>query len=139
MKIVALLILLMPACQDLHQEKNPYQYYKKSADHFSQFINPGALPQTVDRSKVRFLVNHSYPMELALFQDGQFYYVFETLGDGKGKWDYTDGHLHLYAGRKRFVMKMDIHSVEEQGNQIAIDFHDRYGPNYLPLDRQELR
>ena len=100
------------------------------------FVNQEAFPEKVDLQKVRALHNPAYPIEVALFNDAKFYYYLENLGDGKGSWKYEDGSLYLYAERLMFVMEMEIHSVEESGEEIIIDFEDRHGPKWLPLDKR---
>ena len=134
--LTAMLSLSFLSCQDLYEEKNPYTYYKKDQAYFNPIVNQIPLPNSVDRTKLKLVRNDAYPIEIALFNDGQFHYYLENLGDGNGTWKYEDGHISLYAERKRFVMEMDIHSVNEKGDEIIVYFHDRIGANFLPLEKQ---
>lgn len=136
MKLLGLLVLVLTSCQQSYRENNPYTYHKKDQKFFQKYVNQESLPEKVDLQKVRALHNPAYPIEVALFNDAKFYYYLENLGDGKGSWKYEDGSLYLYAERLMFVMEMEIHSVEESGEEIIIDFEDRHGPKWLPLDKR---
>ena len=79
------------------------------------------------------LINTEYPIEIALYEDHKFYYDLPDLGDGTGSWSYEDGHLILKASREIFDMKIDVHSLDTAGKEIAIHFIDRFGPNTLKM------
>ena len=132
--MLAILGLVAGSCQPEFESKNPFTYYQKDAQFYQQFVNAAAAPESVDRSKVLTLRNDEFPMELALFGDNRFYYYMETLGDGFGTWEFDQDKLHLYAERTLFVMHMNIRSIDEADNQIAVDFIDRFGTQYLTLD-----
>lgn len=123
------LLLAIAACQFEKPAENPYTYEKANKDYFDQFIAQSKGQKAIS------LVNHSYPIELTLKNDNSFYYLLENLGDGYGKWKYSDNYLYLYAERDMFVMKFYMHKAEGLSNPI-IEFADRFGPKYLELEEK---
>ncbi len=130
--LVPLIMLFMiSACQFENDTKNPFVYKKASLQDFSSYINN---KDQKSQEKV-ILVNSSYPLELTLYQGGQFYYFLENLGDGTGHWQFKEDHLYLYAERDMFVMKFNIHQAEGLSLPV-VQFNDRFGPKYLELDEK---
>lgn len=127
------------SCRNLYDAKRPYQVYEKPAAYFGALVNPETKPaKTLENESEIVLENPEYPIELKLYKDKTFHYHLARLGDGTGTWKYQDGHLELYAERKLFVMQMEMHSTspEEKEEAIALEFSDRFGPKFLPLDRK---
>ena len=128
------LIMICTACQPEFEAVNPYEFVAQDLIFFSDFVNAPADPEG---EKKLVLSNDSYPIDVALFTDGNFYYDLPNLGDGTGTWTHKEGFLDLYAERKLFAMKMSIHSVRETNGDLVIHFTDRFGTQYLPLIVQE--
>lgn len=135
--VLLFLFVALFGCRPEFVSHNPYTWHPKEQDFFSFVINSGKIPQTIERTKMARLVNHSYPIELALFHDNTFYYYLENLGDGQGTWSYEDGFLKLYAERKLFAMKIGIHAISEYDKRVAVDFVDRFGTQYLEMEYLE--
>jgi len=131
LKILALFLasFLLCQCQNLYYAENPFTHYKRQKIFFSKITNDSNKNQ----SKVRVLYNAEYPINLTLYNDASFKYELEVLGDGWGTWEYTNGFLALSAERKRFVMKMQIHSISEDSADVSLVFADRFGQKFLPM------
>ena len=100
-------------------------------DFFKPYVNNAEIKQKAAYT----LVNHSYPIEVTLREDGTFYYYLDNLGDGYGKWKHEDNRLSLYAERDLFIMKLFVHKAEGVEMPV-IEFRDRYGPNFLHLEEK---
>lgn len=132
--LILFALVMMVSCRPEFRSQNPFTWYPKDKKFFSGFINNKNTPTEINRTQVARLVNHAYPIELALFSDGKFYYYLENLGDGTGTWSFLDGQLKLYAERKLFAMNIGIHSISESDKDIAVDFTDRFGTQYLQME-----
>ena len=133
--LLSMLWILIVSCQPTYINKSPYTYFKKPEKYFLKMVNPTPTPKSVDLSKTLKLSNPSYPIELALFADGKFYYYLENLGDGFGTWEHKQGMVIMNAERDLFVMKFNIRSIEEEGQRVVLEFQDRFGYQFLELDQ----
>ena len=137
-KIYALTFLLaLLGCRPEFVSHNPYTWQPKEQKFFSFAINSGKIPKNIERNEMARLVNYTYPIELALYDDHTFYYYLENLGDGRGTWSHQDGFIELYAERKLFAMKIGLHSISDDDNRLVIDFVDRFGTQYLEMEYVE--
>jgi hypothetical protein len=97
------------------------------------YVNQKSMPLhpnlTVDKS----ITNNSYPIQIALYEDGRFYYDLPNLGDGHGTWKTSDGVIKLKAKRTLFDMYIEVLANDETGSSLSITFTDRYGPNTLQM------
>jgi hypothetical protein len=126
-----LVLFVIVACGQ--QEKTPLQMYKVDEDHFRPLVNKKDISTNPDLQSDLFLANYDYPIEVALYKNGKFYYNLDNLGDGHGTWKYQNGMIKMFAERRIFDMHMDIRSSNEEGTTFAITFSDRFGPKYLKL------
>lgn len=97
------------------------------------YVNQKSMPAhpnlTVDKS----ITNNSYPIQIALYEDGRFYYDLPNLGDGHGTWKTSDGVIRLNAKRTLFDMYIEVLANDETGSSLSITFTDRFGPNTLQM------
>ena len=139
-QVVASVIMIMSlwACQGTPL-KEGNDYHNKPQGFFAQYVNPGAYTPRASMTGKTRLVNPAYPIEVALFEDEQLYYMLEKLGDGHGTWslDAEQGYLRLFASRDIFDMKIDVYSVEAGGNRVKMGFYDRFGWNFLALEARQ--
>ncbi|HYX39503.1 MAG TPA: hypothetical protein VE954_40915 [Oligoflexus sp.] len=128
-----LAVLLMVGCQPLYKAERNYEVYEKDQEFFQPLLNGST--DDVDAKATVVLEDQSYPIQLQLYQDGRFFYHLKRLGDGWGTWSHKNGFLHLYAERKLFVMNLEIHSIQQDGNALSLEFSDRFGPKFLRLQK----
>ncbi len=99
----------------------------------SKIVNQKSMPGDPNLTLDKSIVNNSYPIQLALYQDGQFYYELPNLGNGKGTWKKSGGKIELKAKRTLFDMHIDIQANDEEAQNLSIQFIDRFGPNTLTM------
>jgi hypothetical protein len=75
-------------------------------------IKNSSLPTLPNLSIDRKIVNNSYPIEIALYNNNKFYYDLPNLGDGTGEW---------------------IHAADIKAENFAIKFIDRFGINKIKV------
>jgi hypothetical protein len=102
---------------------------KRDYSFYSQYVNQSstaaaAAPQVENLKLV--MTGDEYPIRLALFEDGSFYYQIDRLGDGEGHWEYRDGVLQLLASRSLFDMKFSILAEKEGSQSVIIQFTDEF-------------
>jgi len=128
MKIFLLLILAIGCGR-----QGTHKLYKIEKDAMTKFVNQKSMPQEVNTSLDKLIVNNSYPIEIALYKDNSFYYNLANLGDGRGTWDHSGGKIKLKAKRTLFNMYIDIHGSDETAENLTIQFTDRFGANTLKM------
>lgn len=126
MKLALILFLLAGCIADLSKDTELKTFQVKKED-FNYLVNSSAPSPTPNLSLVKKVVNDDYPIELSIYENGQFYYMLENLGDGFGTWEFKDGKLALFAERDLFDMHIDILAIEEKAQKIVIQFRDRHG------------
>lgn len=133
-----LILVLMVSCQS--QDKSDLVVFETTKEDFNKYINFKVLPAEPNLSIDKTIVNNDYPIELALYNDGKFYYNLPTLadGDGSGTWVFKNGKLRLYAQRRLFDMHIMIKALEEGAGTVGIEFSDRFGPQFLKMENQNL-
>ena len=110
-------------------------FYEVSNDSFSQLVNQSAMPSSPNLKTDKTISNDDYPIELALYSDGKFYYNLATLGDGNGTWTQESGYIKLYAERSLFDMYIEIKALDESANNFGITFIDRFGPQAIKVQK----
>ncbi len=114
-------------------------YSAKSEAEFSKFVNQTAMPESPNLTVDKSIVNTKYPIEVALYKDGNFFYDLPNLGTGKGKWKYADGKIELKASRKIFDMYIEVYGADAKIENAAILFSDRFGSNTLKMNNNNLQ
>ena len=132
MKFLVLLLLatFSVQCRNLLDADNPFQHHKRDRQFFDNLANGDSSSEDI------VLHNSDYPFDLRLNDDGTFNYKLEKLGSGEGTWEYGDGFVKLYAERKRFVMKMELHNIDLESGATSLVFADRFGHKFLPMTTQ---
>lgn len=110
-------------------------FYEVSNDSYSQLINQRAMPASPNLKLDKTIRNDDYPIEIALYSDGKFYYNLPTLGDGNGTWTQEAGYIKLYSERTLFDMYIEIKALDENANQFGITFIDRFGPQAIKVQK----
>jgi hypothetical protein len=127
--ILGLLALMLFSCGG----KSGPKVYPVKEESFSKFINNKNLPNDPNLNLDKSIVNNDYPIQIALYRNHKFYYDLPNLDDGTGTWSYTNGQIVLKSKHRLFDMRIDIHSLDENGNKLAIKFIDRHGPQTLKM------
>lgn len=108
----------------------PHAEYKREASFFTPMINDSGSYALASEKLAHLKLlstGDAYPIRLALFDNGLFYYQVDKLGDGEGRWEYKDGALSLVAPRRIFDMELVITAAGSEGNATLVEFFDRYG------------
>ncbi len=130
MKTLAVLVLILAAgCGKPSSGK----LYKLAPEALPRYVNTKSLPADPNLTLDKSIVNNSYPIQLALYQDGRFYYDLPNLGDGTGTWRAEGGVLVLKAKRTLFDMVLEVKGNDEAGNSVSVQFTDRFGSNTLKM------
>lgn len=125
--------LFMSGCQPEYVKPNPFNWQPRQEQFFQKFVNSTDIEKTMDRENGIRLINTEYPIEMKLFKDGKFKYHLDVLGEGEGDWAFKEGQLQLYAERTLFVMNIGIHSIDQDNDDLAIDFVDRFGTQFIEV------
>lgn len=133
MKFLVLLIMLI-SCG----KKSDVTFYELSEKSYQKFVNQKSLMTKPDLVVDKFIINREYPFEIALYQDGRWYYNLPRLDEGYGTWKYENGSIVLYAKRDLFDMHIKIRSINELASQVAITFADRFGPQVLEMENRNI-
>lgn len=107
--------------------------YKVDSGALSKFVNQKSMSKKPNLTIDKSIINISYPIEIALYSDGRFYYDLPNLGDGKGTWKLKDGVIELKAKRTIFDMYIEVQGTDLDANSLTIQFTDRFGPNTLKM------
>ena len=133
--LLAVSVVILASCGG----KSGTKYYPATAESLSKFVNDKALTTaTPNLSLDKSIVNNEYPIQIALYKDHRFYYDLPNLGDGTGTWEFKDGQIVLKAKRTLFDMKINVHATDEAVQNVAIEFTDRFGPNVLRTEKQNI-
>lgn len=96
------------------------------------------MPDNPDLAVDKSIINNDYPIELALYQDGKFYYNLPTLGDGTGSWTLDGGKLKLFSSRSLFDMHIDIFASDQSASAVILKFRDRHGPQIIKMMNENI-
>ena len=137
MKYFKLSFILLGLCIFGCAENYNLMEFKREPSFFEVYKNPHAeLNQAAEKIESIKLLQTSdqYPIRLAIYDDGQFYYQVDQLGNGTGTWKYEDGGLKLTTRRKIFDMNFYVTAVSAEGDKLVVKFFDRHGYNEYPLE-----
>ena len=132
MKYLLPLIFLFIGCES---QKNSLSFYKVKYQDFEHIINKERLPEKPNLANYRTIQNRDYPIEIAIFEDGTWYYDLPNLDVGTGTWKYNDGQIELFAERPLFDMHINVVALKEKASIIGIEFHDRFGLKILETEK----
>lgn len=117
------------------EEKGELKYFVAKEEDFQTYINSKPMPAFPNLKSDKTLLNRDYPIEIALYNDGQWYYDLPNLDTGKGTWKLENGMIKLFAKQRLFDMHIDIVAIEESAKDVVIKFRDRFGPRILNTEK----
>lgn len=129
-KLFLAVLLVLAGCGENKKES---KLHKISEEVIPQYVNQKALPEDPNLTLDKSILNRSYPIQIALYNDGQFYYDLPNLGDGHGTWKNAGGILKLKAKRPIFDMHIEVEANDPEGKSLSIQFSDRFGPKTLKM------
>lgn len=138
MRLALLILTLLIGSSCTGKSDSTPLHTAKDAGAFTKFINQKSMPADPNLTIDKSFINHKYPIEIALYKDGRFFYDLPNLGTGKGKWTYSDGKIELRASRKIFDMYIEVYGADPSIEKLAIQFTDRFGSNSLKMDNNNL-
>lgn len=129
MKLILLMLITLVSCG----KQGSAKFYRVEETALVKYVNQKNMPSSPNLTLDKSIVNTSYPIEIALYNDGTFYYDLPNLGDGKGTWKNSNGKIELKAKRSLFDMYIDVHANDEAAQTLSIEFTDRWGPKTLKM------
>ncbi len=121
------------ACQQLRPQEKIAATVPQPATFYQTLANQSSAPNLDSTRDGIVLHNDDFPIEVKLYEDHTFYYLLPTLGDGKGTWQYQDGHINLHAKRTLFDMSIDVYSLAADSEKLAFSFADRHGWQFIDV------
>ena len=76
--------------------------FEASSEDFTKYVNAKSLPNTPNLQEDIAIINNDYPFEIALYEDGKWFYDLPNLDTGFGTWKYNNGKIELHAKRTLF-------------------------------------
>jgi hypothetical protein len=116
--------------------------YEREKNFFALFENAGQEESQAAKNLENIKLLHTdeqFPIRLALYDNGRFYYQVDELGNGYGDWTYENGGLKLTTRRKIFDMNFYVVAKAQQGTDLVIKFFDRHGFNQYDLTFRDPR
>jgi len=141
MKILLILLpLILIACNPSKltgssEEKTPLKFFLVEQKDLEHLINPKSMPESPNLNQDKTILNRDYPIEVALYNDGQFFYDLPNLDSGSGTWKYEGGMIKLSAKLVLFSMYIEVVAIEKGAEKVALKFSDRFGPKSLPSEK----
>lgn len=140
MKTITLVIFLISfvlmGCNPAEKtEKGDLQFFTVEAKDFESYINQKQMPERPDLTSDKTLLNRDYPIEIALYSDGRWFYDLPNLDTGKGTWKLENGRLKLFAKQRLFDMHIDVVAIKANAKDVIIKFSDRFGPRILNTEK----
>ena len=133
--ITIVLFLVLSSCGTNNDQKSKLKFFEAIQADLVPYINDKDMPASPDLSADRTIINNDYPIEIALYKDGKWYYDLANLDDGHGTWKFEDGVIKLHAERSLFDMYITVEAIEEGAKEVAIRFADRFGPRVLKMEK----
>lgn len=131
MKYLSIFILSLFLFTSCVKEKGELILFEKEEADYAQFINQKPKPDQPNLTLDKRIVNNDYPIEIALYNDGKFFYSLPNLGDGEGTFKYENGILKLLAERKILTFDVEMSYTftitRKDGSQSLLKFRDRRG------------
>lgn len=135
--ILRLLLLFLVGCLGENRPSD-LVFFKVKEGSYQKYINEKSMPGDPNLAQDKSIINTDYPIELALYQDGKFYYNLPTLSDGNGTWKYDNGIIALHASLTLFDMYIEISAKDEDAKNVQIYFRDRFGPKTLAMENNNV-
>ena len=132
--LVVMVLVSLVSCG----KKTKTKFYTITEANLSKFVNDKELPANPNLTLDKSIVNNDYPIQVALYRDGKFYYDLPNLDAGEGKWTFSNGQIVLKSRHRLFDMRIDVRAVDENANNLAVSFIDRLGPQTLKMDNSRV-
>ncbi len=113
-----------------------YQYHSAEKQDFNRDVNPKSMPDNPDLSYDITLLNRDYP---TIYRDNAWYHDLPNLDSGKGTWKHKSGKLVLQAKRDLSNMEIDILAIEENADDVVLEFIDRHGQEILEVEKMNFK
>ena len=126
-------------CGVRQEEASPLQFFDVQEGAYAKYVNNYSMPNEPNLTLDKTIYNNDYPIEIAIYKDGKFYYNLPTLDDGHGTWKEVNGKLELFARRKLFDMFIEIHPNDQEVKNVKIKFSDRFGPKILNMNNSNIQ
>ena len=68
---ILILMLLFISCV----ERQELEFFKVEKQDFDRIINKSRTPSQPDLAEAKTIINRDYPIEIALYEDGKWYYT----------------------------------------------------------------
>lgn len=120
------------------KETSTLSYFEVDQAAYQKYVNEKSMPSEPNLATDKSIVNNDYPIELALYEDGKFYYNLPNLGDGTGSWTINGGKIKLFSSRTLFDMYIDIFAADQSASTLILKFRDRHGPQVLKMINENL-
>lgn len=139
MKILLLsaIVLLFVSCEP--QKPTDVKFYQVEQADFDHIINKKdhktVKSGKIDLANYKTLLNRDYPIEVAIFDDGTWYYDLPNLDTGSGTWKFVAGNIRLHANRPLFDININVVATAEKAAKISVEFSDRHGYNLLSAEK----
>ena len=132
------LLFLAASCLDLKEEPSELRFFQVKKEDFKPYVNKIKKPAIPNLSELKTIINLEYPIEIALFQDGTWYYDLPNLDTGSGTWTFENGAIKLFAERNLFDMVIWLEATKEKAKDVRIRFSDRWGPKVFSMDKRNI-
>ncbi len=136
--LIALLIssLFLVGCNPADRpETSELRTFQVQKSDLMKMVNNKEMSADVDLTRDKTILNRDYPIEVALYRDGKWFYDLPNLDTGTGTWKIEDGMIKLYAERRLFDMYIEVVATEERADQVVLKFRDRFGPRILETEK----
>lgn len=113
----------------------------REREFYEPFINTQRNPSAAkaEMASLKLLkINGLYDGRFALYDNGQFYYDINHLGDGTGNWTFENGALKLKAGRMFFDLIFTVSGASQEGTNTVVRFIDRNGAQRMDIQYQNM-
>lgn len=133
MKILSLfLLVVLYSCGGNNSDLETFEI---NPNDYRSIINNKKAPAKPDLANLKTIINRDYPIEIAIFEDGRWYYDLPNLDTGFGTWEFSQGAIKLFARRSLFDMNINVVGLDEGAKILGIDFSDRFGRRVIPVEK----
>ena len=133
--IFLVLTFLMGCGKSSSDEKSELQFFTVEQAALESFVNEKEMPDVPDLTADKTIMNRDYPIEVALYKNGKWYYDLPNLGKGSGTYEFKNGKYNLYAKRSLFDMYIEILATDAKAEKVILKFSDRRGPRILKTEK----
>ncbi|MCF8060414.1 MAG: hypothetical protein K9K67_14020 [Bacteriovoracaceae bacterium] len=138
MRVVILISFLFVSfgCQQVDKtETSELRFFKVNSNDLRGLVNEKPLPGDPDLTSDKTILNRDYPIEVALYNDGKWFYDLPNFGTGQGTWIIEDGMMKLNAKTLLFDMYIEVVAIKENAQEVVLKFRDRFGPRILNTEK----